>query len=62
MISCCMIITSKMEVLVIEEYDSDTLCEISIAIKCNRCGRVLRFKKCTEKYLKKCSLHGQIYI
>ena len=36
--------------------------ELSIAIKCNRCGRVLRFKKCTEKYLKKCSLHGQIYI
>ena len=26
--------------------------ELSIAIKCNRCGRVLRFKKCTEKYLK----------
>ena len=60
MISCCMIITSKMEVLVIEEYDSSG--ELSIAIKCNRCGRVLRFKKCTEKYLKKCSLHGQIYI
>ncbi len=25
---CGMIITSKMEVLVIEEYDSDTLCEM----------------------------------
>lgn len=36
--------------------------ELSIAIKCNRCGRVLRLKKCTEKYLKKRSLHGRIHI
>ena len=62
--------TSKMEVLVSEGYDSECKArlfdyssgELSISIKCNRCGRVLRFKNCTEKYFRNRSLYGQIHI
>ena len=41
------------------DYSSGTL---SICIKCNRCGRVLEFKNCTEKYFRNRSVHGQMHI
>ena len=37
------------------DYSSGTL---SISIKCNRCGRVLGFKNCTEKYFRNRSVYG----
>jgi uncharacterized protein (DUF983 family) len=36
--------------------------ELAISVKCNRCGRVIKFKKCTEKYFRDRSVHGQMYI
>lgn len=36
--------------------------ELAISVKCNRCGRVIKFKKCTEKYFRNRSVHGQMYI
>lgn len=41
------------------DYSSNTL---SISIKCNRCGRVIEFKNCTEKYFRDRSVQGQMYV